>query len=148
MAWIRGYLPIKEVPPASLGNPFFLREKGKLMVTPLFLILILVESTDLIFALDSIPAIFSITQDAFVIYTSNAFAIMGLRSLYFALADMMDRFRYLKAGISLILLWIGGKMLLEPWTSISPGLSLGVTLAILSLSVLASLFSDRPHNKG
>ena len=143
--WIRRHLPIKkeEGEDCPLGNRFFVKENGKWVATPLFLILILVESTDVIFALDSIPAIFAITQDPFIIYTSNAFAIMGLRSLYFALADMMDRFHYLKTGISLILLWIGGKMLVEHWVLISPGVSLGITLLILLLSILFSLLRSR-----
>ena len=93
------------------GDRFFVIENGKRMVTPLFLVLVLIEFTDVVFAVDSIPAILAITDDAFIVYTSNVFAILGLRSLYFALAGMMDLFHYLKYGLSAILMFVGGKML-------------------------------------
>ncbi|MBN9565365.1 MAG: TerC family protein [Alphaproteobacteria bacterium] len=122
-------------------NRFHIMENGKRVFTPLFLVLLLIEFTDLIFAVDSIPAIFAITTDPFIIYTSNAFAIMGLRSLYFALADIIDKFRYLKYGLAIILIFIGAKMLIESWIKISSLIFLGVTVIILGVSILYSLFT-------
>jgi tellurite resistance protein TerC len=98
-----------------------------------------VESTDLVFALDSIPAIFAITDDPFIVYTSNVFAILGLRALYFALAGIMDRFRYLKVGLSATLVFVGIKMLLSDVAKIPVSVSLGVVLGVLALSIVASL---------
>lgn len=95
------------------GGKFWLRENGKLFFTPLFLVIILIESTDLIFAVDSIPAAFAITQNEFVIYTSNIFAVMGLRAMFFLLANVLDRFYLLQKGLSIVLIFIGGKMMLE-----------------------------------
>lgn len=119
---------------------FFVRENGVLMATPLFVVLILVEFTDLIFAVDSIPAIFAVTTDPFIVYTSNVFAILGLRSLYFALAGVMDKFHYLKIGLGVVLSFVGVKMLLghSEW-KIDTHLSLGVIVTILSASIIASL---------
>ncbi len=120
-------------------DKFYIRKAGKPIFTRLFLVLLMIESTDLIFAVDSIPAIFSITKDPFIVYTSNAFAIMGLRSLFFSLNDIIDRFSYLKYGLSLVLIFIGGKMLIEPWLTISSSVSLLVTLGILGGSIVCSL---------
>ena len=113
------------------GGHFFIRKKRLLYATPLFLALIFIEVSDLIFAVDSIPAIFAITTDPFIIWTSNIFAILGLRSLYFLLSGMTDRFRLLKYGIALILMFIGFKMMIEPWLHISVGVSLGVIIGVL-----------------
>lgn len=121
------------------GEKFFVREAGKLAATPLFVVLLIVETTDLLFAFDSIPAIFAVTQDPFIVYTSNVFAILGLRSLYFLLASVMDKFRFLKAGLSGILVFIGGKMLVMDIYHIPISLSLGVIAGVLTISVLASL---------
>ncbi len=121
------------------GEKFFVREAGKLAATPLFVVLLIVETTDLLFAFDSIPAIFAVTQDPFIVYTSNVFAILGLRSLYFLLASVMDKFRFLKAGLSGILVFIGVKMLVMDIYHIPISLSLGVIAGILTISVLASL---------
>jgi tellurite resistance protein TerC len=121
------------------GDRFFIRRAGKLMATPLFLVLVLVESTDLIFAVDSIPAIFAVTQEPFIVYTSNVFAILGLRSLYFLLAGVMDKFHYLKLGLSVILVFVGIKMTIIDLYKIPVGLSLGVIAGILAISVIASL---------
>jgi len=118
---------------------FFIRHAGKLMATPLFLVLIIVETTDLVFALDSIPAIFAITTDAFLVYTSNIFAILGLRSLYFLLAGVIDKFRYLKLGLAVVLTFVGVKMIIEGFLHIPTALSLGIVGAILTVAVLASL---------
>lgn len=120
---------------------------GSLLLTPLALALILVESTDVIFAVDSIPAIFAITADPFLVFTSNVFAILGLRSLYFALAGLIDRFRYLKFSLALILLVVGLKMFFAEWLKETLGKHfnfylLGVILAILAAGTLASLLAS------
>ncbi len=122
------------------GDKFFVRENGVLMATPLFVVLILVEFTDLIFAVDSIPAIFAVTTDTFIVYTSNVFAILGLRSLYFALAGVMDKFHHLKTGLGVVLSFVGVKMLLahSPY-KIDTLVSLAVIVLILAVSVATSL---------
>lgn len=125
------------------GDRFFVRKAGVLMATPLFLVLLIVESTDLIFAVDSIPAIFAVTQDAFIVYTSNVFAILGLRSLYFVLAGVMDKFYYLKAGLAVILTFVGIKMVMVDIYKIPTAASLGVIVAVLALAVTASLIRAR-----
>jgi len=121
------------------GEHFFVRNGGKLFATPLFLVLLVVEVTDLTLAIDSIPAIFGITRDPFIVYTSNVFAIMGLRALYFLLAGVLDRLRYLDAGLALVLMFIGGKMIGERWVHIPVSVSLGVVGGILLIALLASL---------
>ena len=122
------------------GDKFFVRENGVLMATPLFVVLILVEISDLIFAVDSIPAIFAVTKDPFIVYTSNVFAILGLRSLYFALAGVLDKFHYLKVGLGVVLSFVGVKMLLAHSTwKIDTHISLGVIIVVLAASVVASL---------
>lgn len=122
------------------GDKFFVRENGIRMATPLFVVLLLVEFTDLIFAVDSIPAIFAVTKDPFIVYTSNVFAILGLRSLYFALSGVLDKFHYLKVGLGVVLSFVGVKMLLahSPW-KIDTLISLGVIVIVLAASVVASL---------
>jgi tellurite resistance protein TerC len=135
------------------GERFFVRlphptrpERHVLWATPLFLALVLVEVADLIFAVDSIPAIFAITTDPYIVYTSNIFAILGLRALYFALAAMVHRFRYLKPALSLVLIFIGLKIFYNQlFGKLDPAISLGVTLALLTGGILASLWrSERP----
>ena len=124
------------------GNKFFLIQNGKRWITPLFLVLVLIEISDLVFAIDSIPAIFAITDDPFIIFTSNIFAILGLRSLYFALAGVVNRFHYLKYGLSVVLILIGGKMLLNAYYHaevIDTSYALLTTALILICSVLLSL---------
>jgi tellurite resistance protein TerC len=121
------------------GKHFFTVENGRRIATPLLLVLILVEFTDLIFAVDSIPAIFGITRDPFIVFTSNIFAILGLRSMYFLLAAVVDKFYLLKYGLALILSFIGVKMLIEPWVHMHILLSLGVVIGTLAASVAASL---------
>lgn len=118
---------------------FFVRQHGKLYATPLFLVLLVVEITDVTFAVDSIPAIFGITRDPFIVFTSNVFAILGLRALYFLLAGVLDKFAYLKIALALVLIFIGGKMIVEPWLHISVGVSLGVVMGMLAIAVIASL---------
>ena len=124
---------------------FFVRENGKRFATPLFLVLLVVEITDVTFAVDSIPAIFGITRDPFIVFTSNVFAILGLRALYFLLAGVLDKFAYLKIALALVLIFIGGKMIVEPWLHISVGVSLGVVMGMLAIAVIASLLS-KPKN--
>ncbi len=130
------------------GQRFTSIVDGKKLFTPLFLVLLIVETTDLVFALDSIPAIFGITKDPFIVFTSNVFAILGLRSLYFVLAGAIGYFRYLKYGLSLVLVFIGGKMLALIWDiHVSSDVSLSVVVGILVLSVVASLVAARLENK-
>jgi tellurite resistance protein TerC len=121
------------------GNRFFVRQAGKSYATPLLLVLLVLESTDVIFAVDSIPAIFGITHDPFIVYTSNIFAVLGLRSLFFLLQGMMDRFHFLPVGLGLVLTFVGLKMLAQGICPISIGLSLGVVALFLAGAVVASL---------
>jgi tellurite resistance protein TerC len=124
------------------------RENGILYATPLFVVLILVEITDVIFAVDSIPAIFAVTSDPFIVYTSNVFAILGLRSLYFALSGVMDKFHYLKIGLGVVLAFVGVKMLLghTPY-KINTLLALGVIVSTLTVSILASMIYPKSKDK-
>lgn len=129
---------------------FFVRRKGVLWCTPLFLVLVLIEISDLIFAVDSIPAIFAITNDGYIIFTSNIFAILGLRSLYFAVAAFIHRFEYLKYGLSVILIFIGGKMLLNHYYGdyiVSTEISLVIVVLLLAASVWFSLVKTRKEPK-
>jgi tellurite resistance protein TerC len=118
---------------------FFIRKAGHLLATPLLVVLLMVETTDLIFALDSIPAIFAVTQDPFLVYTSNVFAILGLRSMYFLLAGVVQKFRFLKVGLSLILVFVGTKMLIADIYHMPTQVSLLVIAAILTVAISASL---------
>ncbi|EAV42390.1 transporter [Stappia aggregata IAM 12614] len=140
---LRKWLPLT----ASLhGDRFFVRSGSRFLATPLLLALVTVEFTDLIFAVDSIPAIFSITTDPYIVYTSNIFAILGLRALYFVLAVMMDRFTYLKYALSLVLVFIGSKIFvadLFDWEKFPPSLSLAITLLLICGGMLISLFVPR-----
>ena len=135
------------------GQKFFVREadaagKVRLMATPLFVVLVLVETTDLVFALDSIPAIFAITQDPFIVYTSNVFAILGLRALYFLLAGVIHKFHYLQLGLSVVLVFVGLKMLLSDVIHVPIGLSLGLIATVLAASVAASLLWPKKAEEG
>jgi tellurite resistance protein TerC len=121
------------------GEHFFVRNGGKLFATPLFLVLLVVEITDVTLAIDSIPAVFGITHDPFIVYTSNVLAILGLRALYFLLAGVIDRLRFLDEGLAVVLAFIGGKMVGEPWLHIPVSVSLGVVGGVLLISLLASL---------
>jgi tellurite resistance protein TerC len=129
------------------GARLFTSESGRRVATPLLLVLLVIETTDLIFALDSLPAVLAITGSAFVALTSNIFAILGLRSLYFALSGVMQLFRFLKPGLAVILVFIGAKMLVAPWLEISTTRSLGVIATVLAVSVLLSLFIRDPLKK-
>jgi tellurite resistance protein TerC len=126
-----------------MDGRFFVRIGRRRAATPLFLALLAVEFSDLIFAVDSIPAIFAVTTDPLVVYTSNAFAILGLRSLYFLLADAARRFRYLSTGLAVILLFIGTKLVLAEWIHLPPFASLAVVLGVLGIALVASLRADR-----
>jgi len=140
LKFARRYLRISE---AGHGEKFTVKQNGLLYFTPLFLVLILIEVTDLIFAVDSIPAIFAITTDPFIVFTSNIFAIMGLRALYFLLADVADRFHLLKYGLALVLSFIGAKMLIAPWYHVPVAASLLIVAVLIGASVVASLFATR-----
>lgn len=137
--FVKKFIPVT---PEYHRDKFFIR-KGGLFATPLFIVLIVVETTDLIFAFDSIPAILAITYDPFIVFTSNAFAILGLRALYFALAGFMDKFYYLKIGLSIILVFIGIKMLISGVLHISTVLSLIVIIIVLAISIIASMIRNK-----
>jgi len=128
------------------GAKFFVRQDGQLLATPLFLVLLVIEITDVTFAVDSIPAIFGITRDAFVVYSSNVFAILGLRSLYFLISDLLGYLRYLGIGLALVLMFIGVKMVLDPWRHISVTSSLGIVGGILLATTLVSLWAGPKKN--
>lgn len=134
--FMRKYFPLTT---AYEGQRFTVRRDGKLFLTPLFLVLVMIESSDIAFATDSIPAIFAITRDTFIIFTSNICAILGLRALYFVVSGFMQQFRYLKTGLSFVLGFIGLKMLIEPWLKIPILYSLLAIMAMLTISILASL---------
>lgn len=129
------------------GEKFSVMKDGVRYFTPLFLVLILIEVTDLVFAVDSIPAIFAITTDPFIVFTSNIFAIMGLRALYFLLADVADRFHLLKYGLAMVLTFIGAKMLIAPWYHVPVQASLAVVAVLIGSSVIASLIVTRKRIK-
>ncbi|MBT9461190.1 MAG: TerC family protein [Rugosibacter sp.] len=125
------------------GEKFSVMKNGVRYFTPLFLVLILIEVTDLVFAVDSIPAIFAITTDPFIVFTSNIFAIMGLRALYFLLADVANRFHLLKYGLAMVLTFIGAKMLIMPWYHVPVAASLAIVAVLIGASVVASLIATR-----
>jgi tellurite resistance protein TerC len=125
------------------GQRFWTRLDGRRVATPLLLALLVVEVSDLVFAVDSIPAVFAVTTDPFIVYTSNAFAILGLRSLYFFLADLKDRFRFLTHGLSIVLVFVGLKLLLNGWIHLAPWVSLVVIAVVLGGAVVFSLFHAR-----
>ncbi len=139
--WFKKLMPVTA---DYRGDKFFVRENGVRMATPLFVVLLLVEISDVIFAVDSIPAIFAVTKDPFIVYTSNVFAILGLRSLYFALAGVMDKFHYLKIGLGVVLSFVGVKMVLAHtvW-KIDTLVSLAVIVLILTVSVVMSLLRPK-----
>lgn len=129
------------------GEKFFIKQNGILFATPLFLVLIMIEISDVIFAVDSIPAIFAVTTDPFIVLTSNIFAILGLRALYFLLADVAERFHFLKYGLALVLSFIGIKMLIVEYIHIPVPVSLGVVFGIITLSIVISLLTSKPKPK-
>jgi tellurite resistance protein TerC len=129
------------------GDRFFTVENGRRVATPLFMALLLVEATDVVFAVDSIPAIFAVTTDRFIVFTSNIFAILGLRSLFFLLAGIVEKFRYLKVGLSLVLIFVGMKMALVDLYKVPPAASLVVIAAVLTGSVLASVWVSQRESR-
>ncbi len=131
--------------PEYHGAKFWVKKGTTWFATPLLAVLVAVEATDLVFAVDSIPAVFAVTKDPFIVYTSNIFAILGLRAMYFLLAGVMDRFRFLKIGLASVLVFVGVKMCIVDFYKIPVGVSLGVVAGILGLSVAASLIGSRPQ---
>ena len=144
LRWARRIFPVAA---GETGASFFVAENGRTAVTSLFLALLVIEGADLLFALDSIPAVFGVTRDPFIVYTSNVCAILGLRSFYFLLAGVLPLFRYLDAGISSVLIFIGAKMLAEPWLHVLTYVSLIIVSALLGTAVVASLFATRNNDK-
>jgi tellurite resistance protein TerC len=140
LRWARRVLPVSL---QQEQETFFVKESGRRMVTPLFLALLVIEISDLLFAVDSIPAVFGITRDPFIVYTSNVCAILGLRAFYFLLAGALPYFRFLDAGLSAILIFIGGKMLAEPWIHLSTLAALSAIALILGVAIGASLVTAR-----
>ncbi len=138
--WAKKILPVST---HDAGGSLFVREGGRWLVTQLFLVVLVVETTDLIFAVDSIPAVFGVTRDPFLVYTSNVCAILGLRALYFLLAGILPYFLYLDKGLAVVLMFIGGKMLAAPWISISTGISLAVVGGVIGIAVVASFLKAR-----
>jgi len=134
----RRLLPVTE---GYEGRSFLVKRGGQWLATPLLLVLLVAESVDVVFALDSIPSIFAVTQSPFIVYTSNVFAILGLRASYFLLAALVPRLVYLSAGLATVLVFIGVKMLVEPWMHVSTGVSLGVVVSALVLTTVASLLA-------
>ena len=138
--WFKRHLPLT---PDYRGEKFWVRENGVRMFTPLFLVLIMIELSDLIFAVDSIPAIFAITTDPFIVFTSNIFAILGLRAMYFMLEGLADRFHLLKYGLAMVLVFVGAKMLIVDFYKIPIGFSLGIVGLIIATFMFASLWVTR-----
>jgi tellurite resistance protein TerC len=138
--WVARILPIT---PVLRGGRFWVRQGGRLVATPLLIALIVVETTDLVFALDSIPAVFAVTREPFLVYTSNVFAMLGLRSLYFLLAGAVERFRYLRFGLASVLVFVGAKMLLGDVLEIPTWVSLAFIAVALALAVTVSLSASR-----
>ncbi len=144
LKFCRRFLPLTD---SYEGKSFFVRRDGRVLATPLFVVLLVVETTDILFATDSIPAILAITRDPFIVYTSNVFAILGLRSMYFALAGMMKLFHYLNYGLSVVLMFIGAKMLLPERYHVPTWVALAVVAGVLGLSVLASVLFPKPNSE-
>jgi tellurite resistance protein TerC len=138
--WMRRIVPATE---GYRGSRFFVRENGRLLATPLLFVLVTVELTDVIFATDSIPAIFGVTRDPFIIFSSNVLAILGLRAMFFLLADIMERFHYLQAGLAVVLVFIGAKMLAEEFVHVPVPVSLAVVCGVLIASIAASMIRTR-----
>ncbi len=141
---VRRFVPITK---RARGDRFFIKRRGIWAATPLFLTLVVVESSDVIFAVDSIPAVLAVTHDPFIVYSSNIFAIMGLRSLYYLLAHVMEMFTHLKLGVSVILAFVGAKMLLSNVVEIPLVLSLGVIIGALTISILASVLLTKKQHR-
>jgi tellurite resistance protein TerC len=144
LKWLKSHMRIIE---EYHGDKFWIVKNGVRWFTPMFLVLVLIEFSDVIFAMDSIPAIFAITSDPFIVFTSNIFAILGLRALYFLLADMANRFHLLKYGLALVLVFVGTKMLIVDWFKVPVTISLAVVVTLLGTSIILSLASTRKKLK-
>lgn len=140
LKWLKKHIRVTD---EYHGEKFWIMKNGVRWFTPMFLVLVLIEFSDVIFAMDSIPAIFAITSDPFIVFTSNIFAILGLRALYFLLADMAERFHLLKYGLAVVLMFVGTKMLIVDWFKIPVAVSLAVVVTLLGTSILLSLMSTR-----
>ena len=132
-----------QLTPEYEGGQFFVKKNGQTLASPLFVVLVILESTDLVLAVDSVPAVLAITPDPFIVFTSNAFAILGLRSMFFALEGVLKRFHYLHYGLSAVLTFVGAKMLLAGFYKIPTGVSLSVIVSILAVSIISSLWSKQ-----
>lgn len=144
LKWVKKHLRVTS---DYHGDKFWITDKGVRWFTPMFLVLVLIEFSDVIFAMDSIPAIFAITNDPFIVFTSNIFAILGLRALYFLLADMAERFHLLKFGLAVVLMFVGTKMLIVEWFKVPVAVSLAVVIAVIGTSILLSLIATRKHHQ-
>jgi tellurite resistance protein TerC len=142
-SWVGRFIPIK---PVTEGTTFLVRERGRLMATPLLVALVVIETTDIIFALDSIPAVFAVTRDPFLVYTSNVFALLGLRSLYFVLAGAIRDLRFLRTGLGIMLLFVAAKMLLADIIDLPPVASLAVVVVIFAVAIVASRLFPGPQD--
>jgi len=146
--WARKFFPFSQ---NFHGQKLWIRETGKRMATPLLLVLLVIEGTDLVFALDSIPAVFGVSRDPFIVYSSNICAILGLRAFYFLLAGILPYFRYLDEGLSIVLLFVGTKMLAAHWIQIPTAIALGIIAAILAVAIIVSVIAihlEKNKNKG
>jgi tellurite resistance protein TerC len=138
--WIARVVPVS---PALHGNDFWRREGGRLVATPLFVALAVIETTDIVFALDSVPAVLAITRNPLIVYSSNVLAMFGLRSLYFVVSDALDRLRYLRQGLAAVLVFTGAKMIGSEWVHISPVVSVGIIAFVLGVTIAVSLWPRR-----
>jgi tellurite resistance protein TerC len=138
--WIARVIPVS---PVLHGHDFWRREGARVVATPLFVALAVIETTDIVFALDSVPAVLAITRNPLIVYSSNVLAMFGLRSLYFVVSDAIDRLRYLRQGLAAVLIFTGTKMIGSGWVDISPGLSVGIIGLVFGVTIIASLLARR-----
>lgn len=141
---LKKFFPFK---PDTVTSNFFVREKGVLYATPMLAAVVVIEMSDIVFAIDSIPAVLSISRDTFIVYTSNIFAIVGLRSLYFLLSNLASKFKFLQIGVAVILFFVGLKMIISHYVHIPTALSLGIIVSILAVSIIISHFHDKKQKK-
>ena len=134
---------VVRVSPVLHGHDFWRREGGRVVATPLLVALVVIEKTDIVFALDSIPAVLAVTRNPLIVYSSNVMAMLGLRSLYFVLSDSLDRLRYLRHGLAAVLVFTGAKMIGSAWVHISPGVSVGIIGLVLGATIAASIWAKR-----
>ena len=134
--WVARVVPVS---PVLHGHDFWRREGARITATPLFVALVVIETTDIVFALDSVPAVLAVTRNPLIVYSSNVLAMFGLRSLYFVVSDALERLRFLRQGLALVLVFTGAKMIGSGWVDISPGLSVSVIGLVLGVTIVASL---------